>query len=74
MESRETRGKVSRQLNYIEFQLDCLQLSKNISLYRVFYRNRPIETFDGYDETVHRGPFRICRIRRIADGWSRYSV
>ena len=22
-----------------------------------FDRNRPIETIDGYDETVHRGPF-----------------
>ena len=31
MESRETRGKVSRQLNYIEFQLGCLQMLNNKS-------------------------------------------
>ena len=74
MESRETRGMVSRQFNLIEIQLECLQMSKNISLYRAFDRNRPIETIDGYDETVHRGPLRICRIRRIVDGWSRCSI
>ena len=73
MESRETRGMVSRQINLIEIQLECLQMSKNISLYRAFDRNRPIERIDGYDETVHPGPFRICRIRRIVDGWSRCS-
>ena len=65
MESRETRGKVSRQLNWMEFHLGCLQLSKNISLYRVFDRNRPIETIDGYDEMVHDGPFGKYRDRPI---------
>ena len=74
MESREMRRMVSRQLNWIEIQLGCLQMSKNISLYRAFDRNRPIKTIDGYDETVHRGPFRICRIRWIVDVWSRCSV
>ena len=57
MESRDSRGEVSKQINCFDFQLECLQSSKNISLYRVFYRNRPIETIDGYDETVHDGPF-----------------
>ena len=57
MRSRETRGKVSRQLNWIEFQLRCLQSSKNISLYRIFDRNCPIEMIDGFDETVHDGLF-----------------
>ena len=28
-----------------------------MSFYRAFGRNRPIETIDGYDGTVHRGPF-----------------
>ena len=36
-----------------------------MSFYRVFGRNRPIETIDGYDGTVHRGPFRLGRSRRI---------
>ena len=36
-----------------------------MSFYRVFGRNRPIETIDGYDETVHRGPFWLSRNRRI---------
>ena len=57
MESRDSRGEVSKQINCFDFQLECLQSSKNISLYRVFYRNRPIETIDHYDETVHDGPF-----------------
>ena len=42
-----------------------LTLMKNISLYRAFARNRPIKTIDGYNETVHRGPFRLSRDRRI---------
>ena len=41
-----------------------------MSFYRVFGRNRPIETIDGYDEMVHRGPFQIYRNRRIFDGGS----
>ena len=36
-----------------------------MSFYRVFERNRPIETIDGYDETIHRGPFRTYRSRWI---------
>ena len=51
MESRETRGMVSRQFNLIEIQLECLQTMKNKSFYRAFDRNRPIVSIDGYDET-----------------------
>ena len=65
MESRETRRMVSRQLNWIEIQLGCLQTMKNILFYRAFGRNRPIVSIDGYDGTVHRGPFQISRGRRI---------
>ena len=36
-----------------------------MSFYRVFGCNRPIETIDGYDVTVHRGPFRLSRNHRI---------
>ena len=42
-------------------------MSKNKSFYRAFDRNRPI---DGYDGTVHRGPFRLSRGRLILmNGW-----
>ena len=57
MESRETRGSVSRQVNLIEIQLECFRIVKNILFYSVFGRNRPIETIDSYDEKVHGGPF-----------------
>ena len=40
-------------------------MSKNKSFYRAFDRNRPIETIDGYDGTVHRGPFCLSRGRPI---------
>ena len=40
-------------------------MSKNKSFYRAFDRNRPIETIDGYDGTVHRGPFLLNRGRPI---------
>ena len=68
MKSRETRRMVSRQLNLIEIQLKCLQMSKNKSFNSNFGRNRPIVSIDGYDETVHRGPFQLSRDCRIEDG------
>ena len=40
-------------------------MSKNKSFYRAFDCNRLIETIDGYDGTVHRGPFRVSRGRPI---------
>ena len=40
-------------------------MMKNIMFYRVFVRNRPIVSIDGYDGTVHRGPFQLSRGRRI---------
>ena len=66
MESRDLRGEVSKQINCFDFQLECLQSSKNISLYRRIGRNRPIVSIDGYDGTVHHGPFQISRGRRIS--------
>ena len=65
MRSRETRGEVSRQINFFDFQLECLRSSKNTLFYSTFGRNRPIETIDGYNETVHRGPFQLSRSRPI---------
>ena len=40
-------------------------MSKNKSFYKAFDRNRLIETIDGYDGTVHRGPFLLSRGRSI---------
>ena len=48
-----------------EIPRECIQTTKNMSIYRAFDRNRPIKTIDGYDETVHRGPFRLSRGCRI---------
>ena len=45
-------------------------MSKNKSFYRAFDRNRSIETIDGYDGTVPRGPFRLSHGRPILmNGW-----
>ena len=40
-------------------------MSKNMSFYRAFDPNRPMEMIGGYDGTVHRGPFQISRGRSI---------
>ena len=51
-----------------QFDLDPTRMhtsTKNTSIYTKFGRNRPIVSIDGYDETVHRGPFRLRRGRRI---------
>ena len=46
-----------------------LYKSEEHVFYRVFGRNRPIETIDGYDGTVHRGPFK--KMSQLSDlGWS----
>ena len=42
-----------------------LRIVKNTSFYRIFERNRSIETIDGYDGMVYRGPFRLGRGRPI---------
>ena len=39
---------------------------KNTSFYKTKFRNRPIVSIDGYDGTVHRGPFQKYRSRPIA--------
>ena len=74
MESREMRERVSRQLNLLEISTRMLRTTKNIEFYRVFDRNRPIETIDGYDKRFTMDRFRKYRVRRIVDGWSRCSI
>ena len=49
-----------------EILQECLQKSKNASFYRRIGRNRRIILINGYDEMVHRGPFRLNRNHRIA--------
>ena len=66
MGSRDSRGEMSKQINFLDFQLECFTNRKNMSFYRAFGRNRPIETIDGYDGTVYHGPFQKYRGRWIS--------
>ena len=49
----------------LESQTRMVRIVKNMSIYTKFGGNRPIVSIDGYDETVHDGPFRLSRGRRI---------
>ena len=49
----------------LESQTRMLRIVKNMSICTKFGRNRLIVSIDGYDETVHRGPFQISRGCRI---------
>ena len=50
------RERVSRKLNWIKISTRMLRMTKNIEFYRVFDRNRPIETIDGYDKRSRCDP------------------
>ena len=52
MKLRDLRAEVSKQIKLLDFQLKCLQSSKNKSFYSVFGCNRPIVSINGYDGTV----------------------
>ena len=65
LRSRETRERGVLTVNWIESQTRMLKNVKNMPFYRAKIRNRLIKTIDGYDETVHRGPFQLSRDRRI---------
>ena len=65
LRSRETRERGVLTVNWIESQTRMLKNVKNMPFYRAKIRNRPIKTIDGYDETVHRGPFQLSRDRQI---------
>ena len=56
-------GVQTDQLDW--FALECLRNRKKISIYTHFGRNSPIVWINGYDETVHRGPFQLYRSRPI---------
>ena len=51
-----------------------LRTSKNTSIYKDFGRNRPIETIDGYDGTVHRGTVSVKSPPLDLDGRSRWGL
>ena len=61
IERNERGGVYTNQ--FLEFKLECFRISKNMSFYSTFGRNHPIETIDGYDETVHDGLFQKYRGR-----------
>ena len=44
---KKMRERVSRQFNWIEISTRMLRIVKNTSFYRLFARNRPIETING---------------------------
>ena len=48
-------------------------MSKNVKngpFYKAKFRNRPIETIDGYDKRSMMDRFRKYRDRRMKNGWS----
>ena len=49
---------------WIDFNSDAYKREEHI-VYRAKFRNRPIVSIDGYDGTVHRGPFRKYHSRPI---------
>ena len=51
-----------------------LTFVKNRPFYRANFRNRPIETIDGYDKRSMMDRFRKYRDRRIADGGPRFDL
>ena len=66
MELRYSRREVSKHINLLGFKLKCLQIRRTCLIYKLFGLNRLIETMDGYDGTVQRGPFQLSRSRRIS--------
>ena len=52
---------MSKQINFLDFKLECLQIRRTCLIYRLFGRKRPIEMIDRYDRTVHRAPFQLSR-------------
>ena len=59
------RERVSRQFSWIEISTRMLTNDEEQAFYRASFRNRPIVSMNGYDGTVHRGPFRKYRSRPI---------
>ena len=66
-ELKRNERRVSRQLNLLEISTRMLRAIKNIEFYRVFDRNRPIETIDCYNKRSTMDRFRKCRVRPIFD-------
>ena len=48
-----------------EIPQECLQKSKNASIYRQIGRNRPIVLINGCDKTVHHEPLPLSHDRPI---------
>ena len=43
---RDSRGEVSKQINFLDFQLECLEHRRTPLIYKTFGSNRLIETID----------------------------
>ena len=65
---------MSKQLNWIEIQLGCFRIVKNMSFYRASFRNRPIALMNGCDETVHHKPLPLSADCPISNGGPRCSI
>ena len=65
IERNEREGCLDSQLDWNLTRM--LRTMKNIEFYRVFDRNRPIKTIDGYDKRSTMDRFRKCRICPIFD-------
>ena len=74
-EELERNERIGVYTSQFDWNLTRMHTStKNTSIYTKFGRNRPIVSIDGYDETVHDGPFQLSPNRQIEDGrpgWSR---
>ena len=55
---RDSRREVPKQINWVDFFLECFRNRKNISIYTSFGRDRPMALINGYDGTVHRNHFK----------------
>ena len=68
LESRDSRREVSKQSIGLISNSNA-RIRKTCLIYRLFGRNRPIETINGYDGMVHRGPFqKYCGHWILMDG------
>ena len=54
MESREMSGSVSRQVNLIEIQLECIHRRRTRLFIRAKKRNRPIGVFEASSTVAMR--------------------
>ena len=72
LERNEREGCLDSQLDWNLTRM--LTIVKKESFYMASFRNRPLVLIDGYDGTVHRGPFWINYDRPIVMKGSDQSI